>query len=420
MNSCDIAIIGSGPVGLEAAIHALQAGYTVRLLEQGSIAEHVSQWGHVLLFSPFEMNSSELGRNLLLEQNPELKLPEPQVYLTGHEYRERYLLPLSRLQELAPCLQEQTKVLSIGRQRYWKKDLVAPATRSRQPFRLLLEHQGEESFLEADYVLDCTGTYGTHNWLGNGGIPALGERDALVDSDYRLPDILNADLQKYLGKRTLVVGSGYSAATAVVNLEKIADFDPETKIEWVTRSPQTPPISEIENDPLGERSRITHMANLAATEENSVTTLHAGYTLQSLTRDQDGIYQVILEGLAKGQEQFTKELEVDQVLALVGYHPERRLYEELQVHECYATQGPIKLAASLLDETSGDCLKQSGAQGDLLVNPEPNFFILGAKSYGRDSRFLIQVGLKQIEEVIALIKADSTHKDSPHKEEPVG
>jgi hypothetical protein len=41
--------------------------------------------------------------------------------------------------------------------------------------------------------------------------------------------------------------------------------------------------------------------------------------------------------------------------------------------------------------------------GDVLRNPEPNFFILGSKSYGRNSNFLLRTGLEQVREVLTLI-----------------
>ena len=44
------------------------------------------------------------------------------------------------------------------------------------------------------------------------------------------------------------------------------------------------------------------------------------------------------------------------------------------------------------------------AQGaKALRNPEPNFFILGAKSYGRNSNFLLRTGFTQVREVFTLI-----------------
>jgi hypothetical protein len=39
----------------------------------------------------------------------------------------------------------------------------------------------------------------------------------------------------------------------------------------------------------------------------------------------------------------------------------------------------------------------------LLVQPEPNFYILGAKSHGRRSDFLVSLGLAQIRDVFAII-----------------
>src|SRR5256885_12755875 len=57
------------------------------------------------------------------------------------------------------------------------------------------------------------------------------------------------------------------------------------------------------------------------------------------------------------------------------------------VHECYASLGPMKLAAALQTQAGTDCLRLTVRGAELLRNPEPNFFILGAKSYGRGSNF---------------------------------
>ena len=45
----------------------------------------------------------------------------------------------------------------------------------------------------------------------------------------------------------------------------------------------------------------------------------------------------------------------------------------------------------------------SGAGPHSLVSPEPNFYILGAKSYGRNSQFLIAAGLVQIRDLFTLL-----------------
>ena len=63
----------------------------------------------------------------------------------------------------------------------------------------------------------------------------------------------------------------------------------------------------------------------------------------------------------------------------------------------------MKLAAALLGQNSPDCLDQTSCGPQTLINPEPNFYILGAKSYGRNSNFLVSVGLQQIREVFTII-----------------
>jgi hypothetical protein len=100
--------------------------------------------------------------------------------------------------------------------------------------------------------------------------------------------------------------------------------------------------------------------------------------------------------------------EVDRVVANVGYSPDTRLYRELQIHECYASMGPMNLAAALLKHAGADCLAIPTQGAAALRNPEPNFFILGAKSYGRNSQFLLRNGFEQVREVFTLItgKAD--------------
>jgi len=95
----------------------------------------------------------------------------------------------------------------------------------------------------------------------------------------------------------------------------------------------------------------------------------------------------------------TDEVEVDHIVALTGFVPDAGIYRQLQVHECYATGAPITLSAALLGAEAADCLDQDSHGVDVLRSPEPNFFILGMKSYGRVSSFLLKVGYQQVNEV---------------------
>ena len=47
-----LAVIGAGPIGLEAASVALDLGFDVHLFERGEVGAHPLGWGHVRMFTP--------------------------------------------------------------------------------------------------------------------------------------------------------------------------------------------------------------------------------------------------------------------------------------------------------------------------------------------------------------------------------
>ncbi len=396
-----IAVLGAGPIGLEAALYGRFLGYDVHIYERDRVAANVAAWGHVKLFSPFGMNRSPLGLAALAAQDANYQVPDDDALLTGREFVERYLIPLSQTDLLADRIYENTSVVAVSREGALKTDLTGRESRVETPFRILLRDEtGQEKNASADVVIDATGTYGNHGWLGAGGIPALGERAAADEIDYSLPDILGARRERFAGKRTLVVGAGYSAATTVVALAELATADSATRVVWITRQPphaSARPIPLIEDDRLDERDRLARAANeLAVSPDGPVRHLSATTVAQITPRSDEG---VVVTLASAGNEHIV----VDRIIANVGYHPDRELYAELQVHQCYASEGPMRLAAALLGEQSGDCLQQPSTGPESLTTTEPNFYILGAKSYGRNSRFLLSVGLNQIRDLFTII-----------------
>src|SRR5207249_2985469 len=117
-----LAILGAGPIGLEAGLYAAALELPFTIYERGRVGEHVRQWGHVRLFTPFGINSTPLGRRLLSSEQPRRKLPAEGDLLTGREHAESYLLPLAEL----PCLRDHlrlgTTVLQLGRKGLFKED----------------------------------------------------------------------------------------------------------------------------------------------------------------------------------------------------------------------------------------------------------------------------------------------------------
>lgn len=73
------------------------------------------------------------------------------------------------------------------------------------------------------------------NPLGASGLPAIDEEEAMDQIAYGIPDVLGADRERYAGKRTAVVGSGHSAANALLGLGQLAHEVPDTAIVWTVR-----------------------------------------------------------------------------------------------------------------------------------------------------------------------------------------
>ena len=393
-----IAILGAGPIGLEAALAAAECGLAFTLYEADpEVGGHVRRWGHVRTFTPWEMNVSDRAGRALAES--ELEAPRGPALPIGHELVERLLEPLASLPALAERLRLGARVVAVGRQGLLKHEEIGSDGRARRPFRLLVaDRDGEERVELADVVIDCTGTYGNPNRLGDGGIPAAGEaafEDRIVRS---LPDVAR-EAPEWAGRTILLTGAGHCAQTAARELAAFARGAPGTRVVWAVRSP-APSWGVVADDPLPERAALNTAARELAGGASGAVELRPGAVTEALA----GRGGRIVATLRNGE---VEEVEVDRVLALNGGVGDASLYRQLQVHECYATCGPIKLAAALIGESGGgDCLAQAGHGPETLVNPEPGFFILGSKSYGRNSQFLLRVGWEQVDQVFSLIAGE--------------
>jgi hypothetical protein len=390
-----IAILGAGPIGLEAALAAAERGWQFTIYEAAATpAGNVREWGHVRLFTPWAMNVSERMRRALPDAPAGDELP------TGAEVAERLLDPLAALPAVAPRLRLGTRVDAVAREGLLKHEEIASAQRGARPFRLLVTGpDGGESVEHADAVFDCTGTYANPNWLGDGGIPAPGER-ALDDRIARTLPALEGRDSGFAGETVLLTGAGHSAQTAARALASLAREAPGTRVVWAIRSAD-PGWGAVDGDPLPERAALTRAAAELAGGASEAIDVRLGHVTEALVPRDGRIAVTLRNGDAS-------EVVVDRVLALNGGVGDFSIYRQLQVHECYATAAPMKLSAALLGAAGGDCLAQTGHGPETMENPEPGFFILGAKSYGRNSQFLMRIGWEQVDDVVGLLAGSTT------------
>ncbi|MFH0241449.1 hypothetical protein ACGRHY_03190 [Streptomyces sp. HK10] len=379
-----VAILGAGPVGLDAALACADAGWPFTVYEAGgTTAAHVRTWGHVRLFTPWDLNVSHRMRRHLPNA------PAGDDCPTGAELADRLLDPIAALPVLEGRVRLRTRVAALARTGLLKHEQIGTGVRAAAPFTLLLDTPGDparaEETAEAGLVLDCTGTYSHPNPLGAGGIPAPGER-AL---DHRITRTIppTGDPDRWAGT-VLLVGAGKSAQTAADALARL----PGTRLEWVVRGP-SPDWGAVPGDTLPGRRRLVDTSRALADGSCDRVTVHTGAHVRALSSDGDRIRADLATGHGP------REIVCDHIVALTGYSGDASLHRQLQIHECYATAAPMNLSAALLGSAGGDCLAQPSTGIEILRTPEPHFFVLGAKSYGRLNTFLLRAGYQQVDEI---------------------
>ncbi len=402
-----LAVIGAGPIGLEAALYARVLGLDVQVFEAGQICDHVRQWEQVQLFTPFQLNSSSLGLEAIRTQFPDHQFPDAAQLHSGQQWVDSYFQPLAQTDLFSDRIHSGTRVLAVGRDFLTKPKFVGQPERDDYQFRLLLENSDGQRSETFDFVIDASGTFGQPNSLGTGGIPVPGESDLVKQHlGQRIFQSLPQLDQAQIADRTvLLIGAGYSAATNAVALSKLVSASPQAKVIWLTRSKPGPtgPVKIIDNDSLPYRVELSRQANQLAIENEQFEWIAGAIEEIAFEQDQFAVTLQSAELESPDSDSPPQTIQCDLIVANTGYRGDFEMLSELQVHRCYATDGPIKFAASLMGQDSADCMSQSSGGPEVLATTEPGFFVLGSKLYGRDNRFLFTLGLEQIRDVFKVI-----------------
>ena len=212
---------------------------------------------------------------------------------TGAELVSSYLEPLAATPELAAVIETNARVTAISRQGL---DKVVSHGRETRPFVLAVASKKGVRRDLARAIIDASGTWTTPNPLGASGLPAIGEAEFADRIAYGIPDILGRDRQVYAGRKTLVVGSGHSAANALLELVQLAKSEPRTSFLWATRSSNLARIySGGDADQLPARGELG--ADVRALVDNGRVTLMTGFAAVALREQDKGI---VIEGETTG------------------------------------------------------------------------------------------------------------------------
>lgn len=391
-----VAVIGAGPVGLAAVARQIERGIEPLLLEASdSVGASLRDYGHVRLFSPWRYDV-DAAMSAQLEGTG-WTAPKPEALPLAGEVVDRVLRPYAALPAVQRALHLNTSVTAISREGF---DKVKTTGREAAPFVIRAMRGDQPIEFRARAVIDASGTWSTPNPLGANGLPAIGERENAQAIFYGIPDVLGRDRARYTGRRTLVVGAGHSAANALLALAELAEVAPGTRLAWAVRSPVlTRVFGGGDADALPARGQLG--SALKSLRDSGRMEFVSGLRINEVERTGDAL-------TVRGLDAEGRPLElsgINQIVCATGQRPDLAMVGELRLKldpwlESTEALGP------LIDPNAHSCGTVRPHGHRELAHPEPGFYTLGVKSYGRAPTFLMATGFEQARSVVAALAGD--------------
>jgi cation diffusion facilitator CzcD-associated flavoprotein CzcO len=396
-----VVVIGAGPVGLAAAAHLAVRQVPFLVLERGDgPAAAMRQWAHVTIFSPWRFNVDRAARALLEPTGWQIAAERLERDPTAHELIEDYLKPLAAHPSIAPFVRYGATVTGVARQ---DMDLLPDRGRAERPFEVVAQMAGGEQRFSARAVIDASGTWYSPNPAGANGLAAPGERDCVERIAYGLPDVCGRERRRYAGRRVLVVGGGHSAMDATLDLARLKQEVPSTRILWAMRNePSARTFGGEDADQLASRGALGSRARRLLT--SGTVEMLAPFRTSGFKLDGDAIAVTGSTGLS------TVRVVVDEVIVATGFRPDVSWLSEVRLDLDPVVQAP-RILAPLIDPNVHSCGDVPPHGHRELRQPEPDFYMVGMKSYGRAPTFLMATGYEQVRSVVAAIAGDQAAAD---------
>jgi hypothetical protein len=288
-------------------------------------------------------------------------------------------------------------------------DKARSVGRDKRPFLLRIETAGEpDEELLARAVIDASGTWGQPNHLGDSGLKSFGEDEAHAAGFMvgPLPDVLGHDRGRFVGRTTLVVGMGHSAANTLLNLARLADQAEGTRIIWAIRSQDAERLyGGGEADQLQDRGKLG--TDLRVLVTSGAVDVVSSFVTTDVSLDPEGRSVTVTGATPVGERRIEG---VHNIAAATGFRPDLTILGELRLGLDAGLEAPSALAP-LIDPAYHSCGTVPPHGHRELAHPELGFFIVGMKAYGRAPTFLITTGNEQVRSIAAALAGDLQSAD---------
>ena len=393
-NELPVAIIGAGPVGLAAAANCAERNIPFRVYEAGAtVGANLRDWGHVRVFTTWAQNVDPVSRRLL--EAGGWAMADPDALPTGEDLYREYLEPLAAV--LNGSITTGAKVTRIARQGL---DKVTSKGRAARPFELRIDAgNGKQRTELARAIIDASGTWQNANPLGGSGLAAEGESEHRARIAYGMPDVLGTQRQRYAGKRIAVIGSGYSAINVLLDLAQLCRDAPKTHVTWIVRGKNLAKIyGGGANDQLPARGKLGLLLK-PLVDQGRIALVH-GFSAHAIANGGDAL--TLAGATATGSQSIEG---IDEIIVCTGQRPDLDMTRELRV-ELDPWLESAKALGPLIDPNVHSCGSVPPHGHRETSHPEPGFYTIGVKSYGRAPTFLLLTGYEQARSVVAAIAGD--------------
>ena len=307
-----IAIIGAGPVGIEAAIYARFLGYFVSIFEQRRVAHRMLDWHDRPLAVTVEECTTSMGHAAISSQNPDYIRRGPKDVFTGRTYAEEYLLPLAKTDLLFDDIHFLSPVVDVSRYRTYVTDAIDLQERCNDEFRILVDGRHRGAWISrADVVIDCRGVNQKQTGIGPGGGLAIGENSLRDTFLLHTPLDRKFEPKQVVGRHVCLIG--HSIRAGQFAMEYLMQFgadaigaDTSSRLTWVIRPDRSHDSITIAQALTAIRARAS--CNLVLIESLGVEHIQrneAGSYLLKFLRDDDSTVEMqcdAIVSLANGRE----------------------------------------------------------------------------------------------------------------------
>jgi hypothetical protein len=397
-----IAVIGCGPIGIEAALYGRFLGYDVDLFDARRPAHEMVRWNRRSIGVPVSGCTTSLGISALEGQLPEYKKPSMDAVWSGAEFADEYLLPIAKSDLIIDGIHINSRVDEVSRVRYYREEIADWQERANDEFRLLIDSRDRGPYTaRADVVLDCRGMYAESEGYGPGGSQAAGAAKVYPQIHRWLPGDPRFENRMLDSKHVVVFGNSELAVRFVEEWATLfRNADDQVPSEAISQQ-------SLSGKPLS--GRLTWIvpsgrASLQSVEFTDIERWKRAMLSATSVIPSRGIEKIDFDEATEtwrlqiaNDDDSTIDFEADVFAPFANLLPTTSIGPTLYCDQWVLSNEPNSQSSIPQDERFYE-----GWKGWACATGEPNYYRLGAHEQPFSASGLVE-GFQQIKDVFALL-----------------